>query len=286
MYGALSYGQVPYGSTATSGGVYLVGDIALDPVASITAAHGIGGSATIEVPNLVVQIGADQVERVATVVVEAGISFSATSTIPTYAVGLVAPTVSVSSMAWTTVRGTAGIVIPVNMTVLCSQNMPMVASIVAKVRVSATASVFPTVTAAIRPVVSVSGSGLVVTHGRGAVTIPTYVSSAVITGFVGSVSATIRSVFSATAVHQKAASAAITVPVSFSGSLKHGCGIAGVVSPSVVFSATAGAYSDIQISGAVGIPLYPYIRCTFGDDLVNADCAYVMTKQLSVSVLQ
>ena len=286
MYGALSYGQVPYGSTATSGGVYLVGEIALDPVVSATAAHGIGGSAVIEVQNLVVQIGADQVERVATVVVEAGISFSATSTIPTYAVGLVAPTVSVSSLAWTTVRGSANIVVPASTTILGMQNMPMTVSIVAKARVSATASVFPTVTAAIRPVVSVSGNGLVVTHGRGAITVPTYVSSTAVTGFTGAISATIRSVFSAAAVHQKAASAAITVPVSLASTLKHGCGIAGVVSPSVVFSAMAGAYSGIQSSSAIEVPLYPYIRCTFGDDLVSADCAYVMTKQLSVSVLQ
>ena len=286
MYGSFPYGQTPYGDLQSFGGVYLSGAIVLEHVVSVTAAHGTGGSAVIEVPNLVIQIGADQVERIATVVVEAGISFGATSTIPTYAVGLIGPTVSVSSLAWTTVRGLANIVVPASTTILGMQNMPMTVSIVAKARVSATASVFPTVTAAIWPVVSVSGSWIVVTHGRCAITIPAYVSSAVITGFVGSVSATIRSVFSATAVHSKVASAAITVPVSFAGSLKQGSGISGVVSPSVVFSAIAGAYSDIQISGAVCVPLYPYIRCTFGDDLVNAGCVYVTTKQLSVSVLQ
>ena len=286
MYGASSYGQVAYGSQASFGGVYLAGEITLDTLVSVTSAHAIGASAAIVVPNIVVQIGADQVERIATVVVESGLSFSATSTIPTYAVGLIGPTVLVSSSAHTTVRGTAGVVIQIGVSVPAYQHMPIVANIAVRSIVSATASALPTVTASIQPVVSVSGSGLVVTHGRGSITIPTYVSSAVITGFVGSVSATIRSVFSATVAHSKAASAAITVPVLFSGSLRHGCGVAGGVSPSVVFSATAGAYSDIQISGAIDVPLYPYIRCTFGDDLGNADCAYVLTKQNAVSVFQ
>ena len=166
------------------------------------------------------------------------------------------------------------------------QRLPIASDIVAEVRLSSTVYSSPVADSNIRPVVSVSGSGLVVTHGRGAVTVPAYVSSAVLTGFVGSVSATLRSVFSATAVHSKAANAVVTVPVSLDGTLKHGCGIAGGVSPSVAFSAMAGAYSDIQIIGAVEVPLYPYMRAVFGEDLSYADCAYVMTKQNAVSVLQ
>ena len=286
MYGAQPYGNLAYGGLPSSGGVSLAGAIQLDPVVSVTAAHGIDGTAAIAIPTPVVMIGADQTERVATVVVEAGLSFSATSTIPTYAVGLIAPVVSVSASAWTTVRGTAEIVIPVSTTILGMQHMPIAANIVAKVRLSATIYVEPVATADIRPIVSVSGNGLVVTHGRGAVTIPTYVSSAVVTGFTGVVSATIQSVFSATASHSKTGTAAITVPVSFASTLNHGREIVGAISPSVVFYAMAGAYSDIQISGAISVPLYPYIRCTFGDDLLDADCVYVLTKQLSVSVLQ
>jgi len=286
MYGSLSYGQTPYGSNATSGvEFYLAGDITLDPVVSVTAAHGIGWEAEI-VPNLVVHIGADQVERVATVVVEAGLSFSATSTIPTYAVGLIEPVVYVSASAWTTVRGTADIVVPVSTTILGMQHMPIAANIVAKVRLSATVYVDPIITAAIRPIVSVSGNGLVVTHGRGAIVVPVYVSATAVTGFTGSVSAAIKTIFSATATHSKTGTAAVTIPVSFAGTINHGREIVGALSPSVVFSAMAGAYSDIQISGAISVPLYPYIRCTFGDDLLDADCVYVLTKQLSVSVLQ
>ena len=286
MYGALSYGQVPYGSAATSGGVYLVGEIALDPVASITAAHGIGGPANIVVETPVVQIGADQTERVSTVVVASGVAVSATSTIPVYAVGLIGPAVSVSSLAWTTVRGLAAIVAPVSTSILCSQTMPITSNITAKVRVSATVYVDPAITAAIRPIVSAAAEGLVVTHGRGAVTIPAYVLSTATTGFVGSVSATIRAVFSATAGHSKMSDAAVNVPASVAGTINYGPSMSGAISPAISFYAMAGAYSDIQISGAIIVPVSTYIRSTSGDDLLNADCAYVLTKQFSVSVLQ
>jgi len=287
MYGITAYGQSAYGASASSAaGIMLSCEVTLFPEVSASAAHAIGLSAAIEIQTPVVQVGADQVERIATVVAEAGLSFSATSTIPVYAVGFAAPVVSVYSLAWTTVSGVASISAPVTTAIYGYQRIPIASDIVAEVRLSSTVYSSPVANSNIRPIVSVSGSGLVVTHGRGTVAIPTYVSSAAVTGFVGSVSAIIRSVFSAASTHSKAANAAVTVPVSIASTLKHGAGIASAVQPSVVLSAMVGAYSDIQISGAVEVPLCPYMRAVFGEDLSCADCAYVLTKQNAVSVLQ
>lgn len=119
-----------------------------------------------------------------------------------------------------------------------------------------------------------------------AIVIPTYVDSTAIVGFVGSVSATIQLSFSATCIHSNTSTASIIVPMLFSGSLNYGCALTGLVSPSVYFSSIASSYQNIQVSAFIEIPVYPYIRCTFGEDLSYSDCVNVLTKQSSVSVLQ
>lgn len=285
MFGALAYGQTPYcGVDSFVEGTSV--SIVVEPSVSSAAAHGIGGSAAIIVPNFVVTIGADQVPRECTVVVEAGILVSLSSTIPTYAVGLISPTVSVSAAGSTTASGVGAVQIVPSVSCSVINMLPFSVSITAPVRTSITASASPIGLVAVRPTVSALVDGLVVTHGRAAITIPSYVFASVKTGFVGSVSATIQSVFSATANHAKSSNAAVNVQVTVASVLTAGCSITGSATIPVYFSAVSGAYQNIQIGAAIEVPIYPYIRCTFGDDLLDANCAYVLTKQLSVSVLQ
>lgn len=260
--------------------------IVVAPEVTATGAHGIGGSAAVAIQSLAVAIGADQTERTSTIAVESGLVVSLESTIPVYAVGLISPVVYAYLAASTTVRGTAAVQVSPGVAIYAGQMLPLSANIFVRARVSIAANADPVIDAAIIPPVEASVDGLVVTHGRAAITIPSYVSAQARVGFTGNVSATIRAVFSAPAVSAKSATVAIAPVVSVSAAANTGRAISCDISPPVGVSVLAGSFSDIQISGAISIPAYPYIRCTFNDNSAYADCAYVLTKQNSVAVLQ
>lgn len=284
MYGSYSYGQATYGGVAfVDAG--LSASIVAPLVVSVVSERGTLSSVAVSF-SPIVMIGADTIPRTSTIVVDSILTVRLTSDIPVYSVGLIAPVVSVTAFGSTTVSGVAAITPVVRVSVFGSQDFPVVANIVARTLVSITASVYPVVTATIAPRVYVSVTGLVVTHARSSIVIPCYVVASSVTGFVGAVSPTIRAVFSATATHVKSASADVIPAVLLSSTLNHGCLLNGAAVVPIYCSASARIYLDIQISAAIGIPIYPYIRCLFADDLSNADCAYVLTKQNSVAVLQ